>query len=105
MVKPQKAVGVVLPFPTSRKTQGNQIDHPIYQILESADRLMTALSLLRNSYAAMMVGMPLRNAAEILAQVDVALRQAENVMGSRPVATTETRDVRPPRRCFLFPVS
>jgi hypothetical protein len=98
--------GAVLPFPASRETQGNQIDHPIYQILESADRLMTALSLLRNSYTAMMVGMPLRNAAEILTQADAALRHAENVMGRRPVATTETRDVRqvPQRRLFLFPV-
>jgi hypothetical protein len=106
MIEPQTAAGAILPFPASRETQGNQIDHPIYQILESADRLMTALSLLRNSYTAMMVGMPLRNAAEILTQAEAALSQAENVMGRRPVATTETRDVRqvPQRRLFLFPV-
>jgi hypothetical protein len=80
MVKPKTAVGVVLPFPTSRETPGIQSDHPIYQILERADRLMTALSVLRSSCTAMMVGVPIRNAAEILAQADVALRQAENVV-------------------------
>jgi hypothetical protein len=105
MIEPQTAAGAVLPFPASRETHGNQTDHQIYQILESADKLMTALSLLRNSYTAMMVGMPLRNAAEILTQADAALRHAENVMGRRPVATTETRDVQvPQRRLFLFPV-
>jgi hypothetical protein len=83
MIKPETPVGAVLPFPASRERQGNQTDHQIYQILESADRLMTALSLLRNSYTAMMVGMPLRNAAEILTQADAALRQAENVMGQQ----------------------
>src|ERR1700733_3556252 len=104
MIEPQTAAGAVLPFPASRETQGNQIDHPIYQILESADRLITALSLLRNSYTAMIVGMPLRNAVEILTQADAALRQAENVMGCIPVATTETRNVRqvPQRRLLLF---
>jgi hypothetical protein len=106
MIEPQTAAGAVLPFPASRETQGNQTDHQIYQILESADRLMTALSLLRDSYTAMMVGMPLRNGAEILTQADAALLQAENVMGRRPVAATATGDVRqvPKGRLFLFPV-
>jgi hypothetical protein len=50
--------------------------------------------------------MPLRNDAEISTQADAALHQAENVIGRRPVATTETRDVRqvPQRRLILFPV-
>ena len=94
MLKPKTAVGVGLPFPTSRKTQRIPTDHLIYQTFERADRLMTALSLLRDSCTAMMVGMPPRNAAEILTQAEGALRRFENVMDRRPVATTKTRDVR-----------
>jgi hypothetical protein len=94
MLKPQTAVGVVRPFSTSRKTQRIQTGHLIYHIFERADRLMTALTLLRNSCTEMMVRMPPRNAAEILTRAEVALRRIENAMDRGPVATTKTRDVR-----------
>jgi hypothetical protein len=89
MADPQQELGLLLSFPIPGKTTDNQSDHLIYRILESNDSLMTALEHLWNSYNAMMVGEPLRNADEILAQAESALQQAEDVMGHGAMATTK----------------
>lgn len=118
MADPKTALGVLLFFPKpvptaaskrhtglSGKTTHNQTDHLIQQILESNYGLMTALQQLRGSYNAMIVGQPLENADEILARAEIALKQAQDVVGHVPVTTAKTDDLQglSQKQLLLFP--
>jgi hypothetical protein len=66
----------LLAFPEPRQNAVSQAKDWIDGILASNDHLRAALEFLRGSYCAMMAGLSVKDAEEVLAQVDAILKGA-----------------------------
>ena len=107
MVNAQMALGRVLPFPRPKKNQGLLGSNLVYRILDCKDDLLTALEVLRDSFNAILGETPSRDADEILAQAEAAVRQAHNVMANVAVMTAKLKNLRAmsQKQLPLFPPS
>jgi hypothetical protein len=108
MVNPNRASGKVLFFPTPKQNAESAVENWIHRILETKDNLVSALELLRISYNAMLAGKPVREADEILAQVEGILQHGEAVKTNAILTATTVRGSSLPqakhRPLLFFPI-
>jgi len=81
--------GKLLSFPVPRPVPGSPAENWCLRILETKDNLVGALELLRIAYNEMLAGKPVKEADEILAQVEAILRKDEKIPAYTVVAAIE----------------
>jgi hypothetical protein len=85
MVDRDKA-GKLLSFPAPTPVPGLRAEDWSFRIPKTKDNLVSALEFLRTAYNERLAGMPVKGAAEILAQIDIIRREGERKTACMVVA-------------------
>ena len=72
MIKPNRSLGTILPFPGHRGCSDIQTEREITRLARSNNQLVHTLERLGDAYRALLVGERLTDAEEILAEVSNA---------------------------------
>jgi hypothetical protein len=106
MVNPRNS-GKILSFPSSTPVPEAAAQDWSPRILETRDNLLNALEYVRDEYNAMLAGKPITAADEILARVEIILRNDERISSYTVVAKLKidgptSREAKP-KILLLFP--
>jgi hypothetical protein len=106
MVYPNKA-GKLLSFPAPAPVPGSPAQNWSVRILETKDKLVSALDYLRIAYNEMLAGRAVKAADEILAQVEAILRSDKKLAPFTVVSAIRIHEPIPPlakrKVLLLFP--